>query len=129
MAKTSYHRHVFRGVVGLVVLCTMLWLYTSTTAHDIWVALPAFAGTTVVAVYEVIVRIREGPTERARRRAKRANAVRKCTKCGYILKGLALPRCPECGRAIGFTKTFEELGVTKEELRERPVHEEGDAPP
>ncbi len=23
-----------------------------------------------------------------------------CLKCGYILKGLAEPRCPECGEAI-----------------------------
>src|SRR5690606_7435575 len=23
-----------------------------------------------------------------------------CEECGYALKGLALPRCPECGRAF-----------------------------
>jgi hypothetical protein len=46
---------------------------------------------------------------------------RKCV-CGYILQGMSLPRCPECGRAVGFDKTFEELGVRPEELRgkERP---------
>lgn len=24
----------------------------------------------------------------------------RCLKCGYILKGLSEPRCPECGQAI-----------------------------
>ena len=24
----------------------------------------------------------------------------RCLKCGYILKGLSQPRCPECGQAI-----------------------------
>ena len=31
--------------------------------------------------------------------------------CGYTLQGIAMPRCPECGRAIGFDKTFEEMGI------------------
>jgi hypothetical protein len=55
---------------------------------------------------------------RLRRRAERAvdaNAGRKCT-CGYELMGLSIPRCPECGRAIGFDKSFEELGLTDAEL-------------
>ena len=56
----------------------------------------------------------------ARRTLTRPSArqirARKC-RCGYILKGLALPRCPDCGRAIGFDKSFEELGISPEELR------------
>jgi|SRR6266516_4617084 len=40
--------------------------------------------------------------------------------CGYELVGLEVPRCPECGRAIGFDKTFEELGITPEEIKPRP---------
>lgn len=37
--------------------------------------------------------------------------------CGYDLRGLILPRCPECGRAVGFDKSFEELGLTPGELK------------
>jgi len=41
----------------------------------------------------------------------------KCRRCGYNLTGQSVPRCPECGCAIGFDKTFEELGLTDEEAR------------
>ena len=54
--------------------------------------------------------------ERRRARARLDRDAQKC-KCGYILRGLALPRCPECGRVVGFDKTFQELGVRPEELR------------
>lgn len=37
--------------------------------------------------------------------------------CGYLLVGLEIPRCPECGRMIGFNKSPEELGVSEEEMR------------
>ncbi len=36
-----------------------------------------------------------------------------CPACSYCLIGVAIDRCPECGRAF----TLEELGVTREELR------------
>jgi hypothetical protein len=39
-----------------------------------------------------------------------------CCPCGYILENLSMPRCPECGRVIGFNATAEELGLTDEEL-------------
>lgn len=49
---------------------------------------------------------------------RRRNVVgRRCT-CGYLLVGLTVPRCPECGRMIGFDKTPEELGLTEQELRD-----------
>ena len=46
-------------------------------------------------------------------------------RCGYNLAGLDIPRCPECGRAIGFNKTFAELGVDEQQVmrhkaRQRP---------
>ena len=37
--------------------------------------------------------------------------------CGYPLQGLALARCPECGRVIGFDATAEELGLSDRELK------------
>ncbi len=37
--------------------------------------------------------------------------------CGYLLARLEVPRCPECGRMIGFDKSPEELGVSEEEMR------------
>ena len=40
-----------------------------------------------------------------------------CQHCGYNVTTVSLPRCPECGHAFGFDKTFEELGVGKDELR------------
>jgi len=41
---------------------------------------------------------------------------RRC-KCGYLLVALEIPRCPECGRMIGFDKSPEELGVSDEQMR------------
>jgi hypothetical protein len=54
--------------------------------------------------------------EYRRRRDRRAGDELRCA-CGYVLRGTSLPRCPECGRAAGFDKTFEELGIRPEELR------------
>src|SRR4051794_28596997 len=53
-----------------------------------------------------------------RRRAKRraAEIGRRC-KCGYSLVALEIPRCPECGRMIGFDKSPEDLGVSESEMR------------
>ena len=41
---------------------------------------------------------------------------RRCL-CGYLAIGLEIPRCPECGRMIGFDKSPEELGVSEEQMR------------
>lgn len=50
-----------------------------------------------------------------RLRAKRYEGTR-CV-CGYLLVNLEIPRCPECGRMIGFDKSPEELGVSEAEMR------------
>ena len=36
--------------------------------------------------------------------------------CGYPLKKLGLPRCPECGRVVGFDASADVLGLTDAEL-------------
>jgi hypothetical protein len=38
-------------------------------------------------------------------------------RCGYPLGQLAVPRCPECGRVVGFEATAEDLGLSDEQLR------------
>jgi hypothetical protein len=52
--------------------------------------------------------------------------VRRC-KCGYALTGLSIPRCPECGRAIGFDRTFEDLGISEEEVRQNVARKQAEA--
>ncbi len=74
-----------------------------------------FFSLTAIFLFAVRMFVRRTLTRR-----RRDAAERKC-RCGYILKGLALPRCPECGRAIGFDKSFEELGISPDELRQ-PGH-------
>ncbi len=46
----------------------------------------------------------------------RMDAPRCCAQCGYNLTGYRMPRCPECGAAVGFTKTFEQLGVDEQQV-------------
>jgi hypothetical protein len=41
----------------------------------------------------------------------------RCLKCGYILRGLEIPRCPECGTLRGFKVSMEQMGITESELR------------
>lgn len=53
--------------------------------------------------------------------------LRRCVKCGYVVEKLDIPRCPECGSAIGFTKTFSELGVSDEELETALAKKKRDA--
>jgi hypothetical protein len=53
---------------------------------------------------------------RRRREARRDLLMGHKCKCGYLLAGLELPRCPECGRMVGFDKTPEQLGLSVPEL-------------
>lgn len=39
----------------------------------------------------------------------------RCSKCGYSLRGLRFPRCPECGTLRGFETGLEQLDLTEEE--------------
>ena len=42
----------------------------------------------------------------------------RCGQCGYDVRGLDIPRCPECGCAFGFDRTFDELGLSEEDVRQ-----------
>ncbi len=55
----------------------------------------------------------------ARRTSIRDASLPKCLKCGYDMRALPFPRCPECGCLLGFRKTAEELTLTEEELNPR----------
>ena len=74
-------------------------------------ATPIIVGSLMSVVVRRIFR------RRIERRPQQNSAacVNRC-RCGYDLTGVAIPRCPECGRAIGFDKTFEELGLTETEV-------------
>ncbi len=50
------------------------------------------------------------------RRTNASHAAVDC-RCGYPLAGLAVPRCPECGRVVGFDATPEQLGLSLEQLQ------------
>lgn len=50
------------------------------------------------------------------KRAEQRKTFLTCYHCGYRLTGVETPRCPECGCAFGFHKTFTELGVDETEL-------------
>ncbi len=53
-----------------------------------------------------------------RRRELRRESVRPltCPHCGYNMRGSEIPRCPECGKAWGFDRTFEELGIAESQV-------------
>ena len=40
-----------------------------------------------------------------------------CKRCGYDMRGLLMPRCPECGTLRGFSVPLDELGVSEQEIR------------
>jgi hypothetical protein len=50
-----------------------------------------------------------------RRRNRTEDRAPRCGRCGYNLTDVALPRCPECGCAIGFDRTLAELGIEEAE--------------
>lgn len=58
------------------------------------VTLPLWMLFAVFATYPAVVLVR-GPLRRRRRRRMGL-----CIRCGYNLKGLPEPRCPECGRTV-----------------------------
>ncbi len=51
-----------------------------------------------------------------------------CLHCGYDLRGLSIPRCPECGTLKGFKVPFKDMGIGEKEisLKEKPRSQERD---
>ena len=41
----------------------------------------------------------------------------KCANCGYVMEGLSMPRCPECGALRGFKVPLDKLGLSEDEIR------------
>ena len=72
--------------------------------------------TTVATVWAVVRRLWRRRLA-AIRRSHAEESVR-CWQCGYDVHGLDIPRCPECGCAFGFDRTFEELGLREEDVRQ-----------
>jgi len=46
----------------------------------------------------------------------------RCRQCGYDLRNLDMPRCPECGCARGFDKTFDQMGIDERDVQEHVAH-------
>lgn len=43
----------------------------------------------------------------------------RCKRCGYDLRGLIVPRCPECGCLFGFEEPIGAIGLTEQDLESR----------
>src|SRR5204862_6222828 len=77
-----------------------------------FIVLPIIAMAVAFTLFQVVIPLVRWRVEKGSDR----RGMRRCA-CGYILDGLQVPRCPECGRAIGFDKTFEQLGIDEGEVR------------
>ena len=82
-------------------------------SHLVWVTIAIITGG--IACYVVIRVLLRRLVRWAERRELHQTGTR--CKCGYELVGLEIPRCPECGRAIGFDSTFEQLGLSEAEVQ------------
>lgn len=68
-----------------------------------WMALPRWSAIVVVSLLvligtQVLRWYHLQPTRRRLREQLVRSGVPICIQCGYLLKGLSEPRCPECGR-------------------------------
>jgi predicted Zn-ribbon and HTH transcriptional regulator len=72
-----------RGLEGQIsgVVLTVLWLVTQTSGAAVGIA--AYAWATRKWGPPLVI-----------------DAETRCRKCGYILRGITEPRCPECGERI-----------------------------
>ncbi len=104
--------HWFKRIVIAVVVA---WLVTYGLYHSLWEIIFVVSGRSNWTGHEPIVSIIWGlllpasavvgiGMERLLARATRADdrppKETQCRRCGYILRGITEPRCPECGEAI-----------------------------
>ena len=69
-----------------------------------------------VCVLGILRRVLMGQSLEKKRRRREENRLR-CQHCGYDLRGLNYPRCPECGTIRGFDMPIDELPLTDEERK------------
>ena len=66
-----------------------------------------------------VLLLRRSRRQRCAERKKREEIERRCARCGYDLRGLELPRCPECGTLWGFRVPLDELGLSEIHAKRR----------
>ena len=65
-----------------------------------------------------VLLLRRSRRQRYAELKEREKIERRCARCGYDLRGLELPRCPECGTLWGFRVPLDKLGLSEDELRD-----------
>jgi hypothetical protein len=91
--------------------------FTSSTGISSWIG----AGGLITILYIAIVLLRLAMGRKRRRKkaeaAMRGESSGRVCRCGYSLQNLEIPRCPECGRAVGFDVSFADLGIDEHDVR------------
>ena len=80
--------HKPRGLLPATEALSSSGLAWQSISVPLWLVTMIFAGYPLVALFR-------GPVRRRRRRNRN-----QCIHCGYNLKGLTKPRCPECGEGF-----------------------------
>ncbi len=111
--------------LGLLLVATVLLLRGSLTAPRVLMliggvgSLPTGLVALVGAVWRPPRRVGESTDDGLEPR---------CLRCGYSLRGLTVPVCPECACPRGFVRNVTELGMTEQELQ-RMRSQGQDVPP
>ncbi len=99
---------------------------TAATQQLLQMLLIALAAVAAIMVLFGLYRLmRSVMTKGLRRKLKRwreQDMSTRCARCGYDMRGLDIPRCPECGCARGFDKTFEQMGIDERDVQEHVAH-------
>jgi hypothetical protein len=87
------------------------------------VVCPAVAALVAGSLVYLVFRVRAHHKRVLRRRRSEDPVL--CRHCGYDLRGVEIPRCPECGRAMGFDITFAQMGVDERDVIDHVRREQG----